>query len=122
MAGRILIADDVATNRIVLKVKLMAACYEVLQASGGAEAIECARTDAPDLILLDLLMPDMDGVAVCKQLKEDPLTAHIPIIMVTAHSLGPAIQTRNCACAIAPAANLDLLKRQPVSRRPRPSP
>lgn len=86
MAGRILIADDVAINRIVLKVKLMAACYEVLQASNGAEAIECARTDAPDLILLDLLMPDMDGVAVCKQLKDDPLTAHIPIIMVTAHN------------------------------------
>ena len=86
MAGRILIADDVATNRIVLKVKLMAACYEILQASGGAETIECARTDAPDLILLDLMMPDMDGVAVCKRLKDDPLTAHIPIIMVTAHN------------------------------------
>ena len=85
MAGRILIADDVATNRIVLKVKLIEACYEVLQASGGVETIARARADAPDLILLDLMMPDMDGVAVCEALKSDPQTAHIPIIMVTAH-------------------------------------
>jgi len=85
MVGRILIADDVATNRIVLKVKLMAACYDVIQASGGTEALELARSENPDLILLDLMMPDMDGVAVCKALKNDPRTAHIPIIMVTAH-------------------------------------
>jgi len=84
MAGRILIVDDVATNRIVLKVKLMAACYEVLQASSGAEAIACARLEQPDLILLDQTMPDMDGVAVCKKLKEDPETARIPVIIITA--------------------------------------
>jgi len=84
MAGRILIADDVATNRIVLKVNLMEACYEVLQASGGVETIARARQEVPDLILLDLLMPDMDGVAVCKALKCDPLTTDIPIIIVTA--------------------------------------
>ena len=86
MAGRILIADDVATNRIVLKVKLTAACYEVLQASSGAEALTRARVDAPDLILLDQRMPDMDGVAVCKRLKDDPETARIPIIIITAHN------------------------------------
>ncbi|WP_456386877.1 diguanylate cyclase [Profundibacter sp.] len=84
MAGRILIVDDVATNRIVLKVKLMAACYEVLQASGGADAIASARIDQPDLILLDQMMPDMDGIAVCKKLKEDPETARIPVIIITA--------------------------------------
>ena len=84
MTGRILIADDVATNRIVLKVKLLEACYDVLQASGGAEAVARARDEAPDLILLDLKMPDMDGVAVCETLKRDPRTADIPIIMVTA--------------------------------------
>ena len=88
MAGRILIADDVATNRIVLKVNLMEACYEVLQASGGVETIARARQEVPDLILLDLLMPDMDGVAVCKALKRDPLTTDIPIIIVTAKNDG----------------------------------
>lgn len=86
MAGRILIADDVATNRIVLKVKLTAACYEVLQASGGVEALARARVDAPDLILLDQRMSDLDGVAVCKRLKDDPETARIPIIIITAQN------------------------------------
>lgn len=86
MAGRILIADDVATNRIVLKVKLMAACYEVLQASGGAETLTCARIDAPDLILLDQRMPDMEGVAICKRLKDDPDTARIPVIIIATHN------------------------------------
>ena len=84
MAGRILIVDDVATNRIVLKVKLMAACYEVLQASNGADAIAYARNDKPDLILLDQKTPDIDGTTVCKTLKDNPETARIPVIIITA--------------------------------------
>lgn len=84
MAGRILIVDDVVTNRIMLKVKLTAACYEVLQASGGAEALVRARVNAPDLILLDQRMPDMDGVTLCRRLKDNPETARIPIIIITA--------------------------------------
>lgn len=84
MPGRILIADDVATNRIVMKVKLSQACYDVLQAAGGQRALELARAERPDLILLDLAMPDMDGVTVCRQLRADPVTAGIPVIMVTA--------------------------------------
>ncbi len=85
MAGKILIADDVATNRIVMKVTLGEACYQVLQASCGQETLAKARQDDPDLILLDLKMPDMDGLDVCRALKTDPATAHIPIIIVTAH-------------------------------------
>ncbi|PIE15678.1 MAG: diguanylate cyclase response regulator [Rhodobacterales bacterium] len=85
MAGKILIADDVATNRIVMKVTLGEACYQVLQASGGQETLAKARQDDPDLILLDLKMPDIDGLEVCRALKNDPATAHIPIIIVTAH-------------------------------------
>lgn len=84
MAGRILIVDDVATNRIVLKVKLTSACYEVLQASGGAEALECARLEAPDLIVLDQTMPDIDGITLCERLKNDPITKRIPIILLIA--------------------------------------
>ena len=86
MAGKILIVDDVATNRIVLKVKLASACYDVIQACDGRSALETARQDLPDLILLDIMMPDIDGIEVCKQLKADAYTAHIPIIMVTAHN------------------------------------
>ena len=84
MAGRILIVDDVATNRIVLKVKLTSAYYEVLQASNGAEAFERATVDKPDLILLDQMMPGIDGVSICEQLKKHPATANIPVIMITA--------------------------------------
>lgn len=86
MSGKILVVDDVATNRIVMKVKLSSACYEVLQASGGREALQLARRELPDLILLDVMMPDLDGFSVCATLKSDAATAHIPIIMVTALS------------------------------------
>lgn len=84
MSGKILVVDDVATNRIVMKVKLASACYEVLQATGGRQALITARRAQPDLILLDVMMPDLDGFAVCSALKSDPNTAHIPVIMVTA--------------------------------------
>lgn len=83
MPGRILIVDDVATNRIVMKVKLTEACYDVLQADGGRRALQLARAERPDLILLDIMMPDIDGIEVCKRLRGDPETAEIPIIMVT---------------------------------------
>jgi two-component system cell cycle response regulator len=84
MTGRILVVDDVATNRIIMKVKLAAACYQVLQADCGLAALKIAKAEQPDLIILDVLMPDMDGMAVCDQLKADPETADIPVILVTA--------------------------------------
>ncbi len=86
MAGRILVVDDVATNRIVMKVKLAAACYTVEQADSGAEALRAARTNKPDLILLDVLMPDMSGLDVCRALKSDPETSDIPVVLITALS------------------------------------
>jgi two-component system cell cycle response regulator len=86
MTGRILVVDDVATNRIVMKVKLNAACYAVDQADCGRAALAHARTHAPDLILLDVVMPDMSGLDVCRRLKADPETADIPIILITALS------------------------------------
>ncbi|MEM7723832.1 MAG: diguanylate cyclase [Pseudomonadota bacterium] len=84
MTERILVVDDVATNRIVMKVKLMAACYAVEQADCGAAALDIARRSKPDLILLDVVMPDMSGLDVCRQLKADPATADIPVILITA--------------------------------------
>ncbi len=86
MAGRILIVDDVATNRIVMKVKLAAACYSVEQAENGLEALRVARETKPDLILLDIMMPDMSGVDVCRALKADPATSGIPVVLITALS------------------------------------
>lgn len=83
MPGRILVVDDIATNRIVMKVRLTQACYEVLQADGGAAAIHAAVRERPDIVLLDIMMPDIDGIEVCRRLKTDPRTCDIPVIVVT---------------------------------------
>jgi two-component system cell cycle response regulator len=84
MTGRVLVVDDVSTNRIVLKVKLADACYEVLQAANGLTGLEIARRELPDVILLDLDLPDISGIEVCRRLRADPATRTIPIVMVTA--------------------------------------
>lgn len=84
MTGKILIVDDVATNRIVLKVKLSAAQYQTVLAENGDEALELARSAQPDLILMDVLMPGQSGLEVCAKLKADPVTAGIKIILITA--------------------------------------
>jgi two-component system cell cycle response regulator len=84
MSGRVLVVDDVATNRLLLRAKLSTAYYDVSVAESGAVALEIARREQPDMVMLDVMMPDMDGFAVCAALKADPLTAHIPVIMVTA--------------------------------------
>jgi two-component system, cell cycle response regulator len=84
MAGRILIVDDVATNRIVLKVKLEAAFYTALLAATGAQALHIATEERPDLILLDLTLPDMTGRDVLHELRDNPATATIPVIILSA--------------------------------------
>jgi two-component system, cell cycle response regulator len=88
--GKILIVDDISTNRIVLKVKLAAAYYETCQAATGADALRLAREITPDLILLDIRLPDMDGIAICAALKRDPATRAIPVVMVSATRDGDA--------------------------------
>ncbi|MGB3555644.1 MAG: diguanylate cyclase [Jannaschia sp.] len=84
MSGRILIVDDVATNRIVMKVKLTAARYDVVAASSGAEALEIARSGGIDIVIMDMMMPGMTGAEACERLRADPATAMIPVILVTA--------------------------------------
>ncbi|WP_444668304.1 response regulator [Cereibacter changlensis] len=78
--------DDVATNRIVLKVKLGAACYRPMLAADGAGRLAIARAEAPDLILLDIKLPDMSGIEVLRHLRDDPTTRDIPVIMISAMS------------------------------------
>ncbi len=86
MPGRILVVDDVATNRLILKAKLAAAYYDVLEADCGQAAFDAAKKEQPDVILLDIFMPDMDGYTVCEMLKSCPETSHIPVVMITANS------------------------------------
>ncbi|MEK9968260.1 MAG: PleD family two-component system response regulator [Ferrovibrio sp.] len=84
MTARILVVDDIRTNIKVLEAKLTSEYYEVIAASSGPEALDAAAGHKPDLILLDVMMPGMDGFEVCRRLKANPDTAHIPVIMVTA--------------------------------------
>ncbi|MFQ5439363.1 MAG: PleD family two-component system response regulator [Paracoccaceae bacterium] len=83
MSGRILVVDDVATNRMVLQARLSAAYFDVLQAETGLEAIEVAMKKQPDLIILDVLMPGIDGFETCRRLKAAEKTEHVPVVMVT---------------------------------------
>ena len=82
----ILIVDDQPDNREMLATLLGAEGYRTMEAAGGMEAMDQIAQQAPQLILLDVSMPDMDGYAVASLLKADPKTSSIPIIMVTAHS------------------------------------
>jgi two-component system cell cycle response regulator len=84
VTARILIVDDVAANRRVLEARLTAEYFDVRSASNGREALDEAVSERVDLVLLDVMMPDMTGFEVCAALKADPRTAHIPVIMVTA--------------------------------------
>ncbi|MGB3808865.1 MAG: PleD family two-component system response regulator [Parvibaculum sp.] len=84
MTARVLIVDDVPANLKLLDAKLTAEYFGVLKASSGPEAIEIATSQLPDIILLDVMMPGMDGFEVCRRLKAAPATEHIPIVMVTA--------------------------------------
>ncbi|MBZ9936582.1 PleD family two-component system response regulator [Mesorhizobium sp. BR1-1-16] len=84
MTARVLVVDDIATNVKLLDAMLSAEYFEVVTASNGIEALEvCARGQC-DIVLLDVMMPGMDGFEVCRRLKQNPLTAQLPVIMVTA--------------------------------------
>ena len=80
---RLLLVDDEPTNLQLLR-QVLQADYRLLFATDGARALQLAKEQRPDLILLDIMMPGMDGYAVCQALKRQPLTAHIPVIFVTA--------------------------------------
>jgi len=84
MAKKILLVDDdpdlVNAARMILEAKN----FEVAAAYGGVEGLQKARTEHPDLIVLDVMMPDKDGYAVCKELKSDPQLSRIPVLLLTA--------------------------------------
>lgn len=84
MTARILVVDDIAANVKLLEVRLVAEYFEVLTAFNGPDAIAACAAGKVDVVLLDVMMPDMDGFEVCRRLKADPATAHIPVVMVTA--------------------------------------
>ena len=86
MAPTILIAEDYDDNRELLRVLLANANYDVREARNGQECLDLARENPPDLIMVDLSMPELDGWEVFEALKANSLTAHIPCVAVTAHT------------------------------------
>jgi len=84
MTARILVVDDIPSNVKLLEARLSAEYFDVVTASSGAEALAICERAECDVVLLDIMMPDMDGFEVCRQLKSNPKTHHIPVAMVTA--------------------------------------
>ena len=82
---KLLVVDDQAIN-IQVMYQAFAGSYQVFMATSGAQALALCKSNPPDLVLLDVVMPEMDGFDVCARLKADDLTSHIPVIFVTAHS------------------------------------
>lgn len=110
MSARILIVDDVAVNRIVQQARLVAAFYDPILAADGATGLAIAREERPDLVLLDLGLPDMSGLEVLHRMRSDPSTRDIPIIALTA--------TGNAAERLAAfAAGADDVMDRPANER-----
>ncbi|MEQ8333953.1 PleD family two-component system response regulator [Nisaea sp.] len=86
MPGRVLVVDDVLPNIKLLEAKLMSEYFDVRTATNGPDALEIIRSDTPDIVLLDVMMPGIDGFEVCKRIRSNPATAHLPVVMVTALS------------------------------------
>jgi CheY-like chemotaxis protein len=108
-AARILIVDDERKNRDVLEVMLQAEGFHTLTAASGDEALAMVAEQRPDLILLDVMMPNMDGYQLANRLKGAPATSHIPIIMVT------ALDNRD-ARMLGMSAGVDRFITKPVDR------
>lgn len=84
MTARVLVVDDIATNVKLLEARLSAEYFDVVTASSGYEALEVCGRERIDVVLLDVMMPGLDGYEVCRQLKRDAKTHHIPVVMITA--------------------------------------
>ena len=81
---RILIVDDNADLLAILSSRFRSRGFETLEAYDGAEALEVAQASNPDVVVLDVMMPELNGYQVCRQIKENPALAHVPIVLLTA--------------------------------------
>jgi two-component system cell cycle response regulator len=84
MTARVLVVDDIPANVKLLEARLSAEYFDVLTACSGAEALDICARERVDVVLLDVMMPGMDGFEVCRRLKSSPITQHVPVVMVTA--------------------------------------
>jgi two-component system cell cycle response regulator DivK len=99
MSKRILVVEDQEDNRQILRDLLTNAGYEIVQAENGREALTAAVTQQPDLILMDIQLPLLDGYEVTRRLKADPALRAIPVIVVTSYALsGDETKARAAGC------------------------
>src|SRR5579862_5259216 len=84
MTARVLVVDDIPSNIKLLEARLVAEYFDVVSAANGQDALASIAAQEPDIVLLDVMMPGMDGFEVCRRIKSNPKTAHIPVVMVTA--------------------------------------
>lgn len=84
MTARVLVVDDIVANVRLLEAKLTAEYFEVVTAMNGMDALEAVQRTKPDIVLLDIMMPGIDGIEVCKRIKADSSIHHIPVVMITA--------------------------------------
>jgi CheY-like chemotaxis protein len=113
--GCLVIIDDIPENLILLTRTLTQHGYKIRAATTGAMGLETIRAEPPDLVLLDLMLPDLDGYEVCRQLKQDPTCATIPVIFLTARNkTDDVVHAFEAGCAarimIAPASSAAFTK------------
>jgi two-component system cell cycle response regulator DivK len=99
MTKRVLVIEDTEDNRQIVRDLLTNAGYEIVEAEDGESGVAMAASVRPDVILIDIQLPVMDGYEAARRIKADPATAHIPIIAVTSYALaGDEAKTRDAGC------------------------
>ena len=99
MAKRILVVEDTEDNRQIIRDLLTSFDYELIEATDGAAGVALARSEVPDLILMDIQLPVMDGYEATRQIRAIPALAQVPIIAVTSYALsGDEAKTREAGC------------------------
>ena len=99
MSPRILVIEDQEDNRRILRDLLTSAGYEVIEAVTGEEGVAMAETHRPDLILMDIQLPDLDGYEATRRIKANPALRHIPLIAVTSYALsGDDVKALEAGC------------------------
>ena len=99
MSGRVLTVEDHEDNRRIVRDLLTSVGYEVIEAMTGEDGIRLAEVERPDLILMDIQLPGMDGYAATRQIKANPALCHIPIVAVTSYALsGDDLKAREAGC------------------------
>lgn len=108
MDWSILIVDDEEMTRSMLRMMLQLDGFAIYEADGGFQALEAIQTEKPDAVLLDVMMPDLDGIETCKRIRQNPSTANLPVIILSGKAHPEAIEA-----GLQAGANLYLTKPTP---------